>query len=71
MVRKLCIYWTKYTVKGLFTVDQFGVINSCIRACFWLHCNLFHAASTNICTKPIFNDPVVVTVDGKKGRQRW
>jgi len=29
-------------------VKQFGVNNCCIRAGFWLHCTLFHAAPTII-----------------------
>ena len=29
-----------------YIVEQFGLINSSIRACFWLHCKLFHAAPT-------------------------
>ena len=44
-------------------MKQFGVINSCIHACFWLQCKLFHAAPTNICT--LCNDPVDITVDEK------
>jgi len=31
-------------------VEQFGVINSCIRVWLWLHCKWVHAAPTNICT---------------------
>ena len=55
MVCKLCIYWTKYADNGLFTfideglvldpntqtVEQFGLINYCIRACFGCILNYF------------------------------
>ena len=42
------------------------VINYRIRACSLLYCKIGHAAPTNTCTYPIYNDPVVVTIDGKR-----